>query len=125
VIVMRALHWFAMAVLCVAACSSKSTPPDASTVVDTASAIDAPPGTPDAAGTPDASARTCTGALYDPCNNGTQCNSGMCMNFAGAGIQVCTQSCATTACPDQNGNAVTCSNNTKICKPPQANACTP
>lgn len=75
-------------------------------------AIDAPTGT------------ACTGAVYDPCTDNTQCMSNMCRVFGSAGIQVCTESCTPgTACPMAGGVAVTC-NNMGFCRPPAANACT-
>lgn len=75
-------------------------------------------------GTGTASA-TCTGEVYDPCNDPSQCSSGRCQLFSQSGIQVCTQACTPgddTTCPMQNGQAAQC--NTKgICKPPGANSC--
>ena len=62
----------------------------------------------------------CTGALYDPCTDNTQCMSGNCKAFGGAGIQVCTVTCT----PGDNTpcGAGTC-NNMGICKPNAANSC--
>jgi hypothetical protein len=62
----------------------------------------------------------CTGALYDPCTDNTQCMSGNCKAFGGAGIEVCTTTCT----PGDNTpcGAGTC-NNMGICKPNAANAC--
>jgi hypothetical protein len=62
----------------------------------------------------------CTGALYDPCTDNTQCMSANCKAFGGQGIQVCTTTCT----PGDNTpcGAGTC-NNMGICKPPAANAC--
>src|SRR5437763_14343988 len=63
---------------------------------------------PDAGST---GAAKCTGAVYDPCTGPTQCMSGQCQLFNGAGIQVCTQACTAgdnTTCPTQNGVAATC-----------------
>jgi len=62
----------------------------------------------------------CTGALYDPCTDNSQCMSGNCKAFGGAGIQVCTVTCT----PGDNTpcGAGTC-NNMGICKPNAANAC--
>ena len=108
-------------------CGSSSTPSvDANKAADApASAIDAPPGTPDAKpGTPDAAGAACTGALYDPCTDPTQCMSNNCHDFTAMQLEVCTQACDTgNPCPDQNGTAVTC-NAKGICVPPAANACT-
>jgi hypothetical protein len=77
-------------------------------------------------GSGSSSANACTGAVYDPCTDATQCTSGKCQLFSGQGIQVCTQTCTpgdNTTCPVQNGQPATC-NNMGICKPPAANACT-
>lgn len=90
--------------------------------------VDAPEVTPDgtaadAAISVDAST-ACTGALYDPCTDGTQCMSGMCQAFTQAGFSACTQSCdMNTPCPMQGGVAVEC-NNRGICRPAMANDCT-
>jgi hypothetical protein len=68
-------------------------------------------------------AAACTGAVYDPCTDNTQCMSGNCKTFAAAGIEVCTQTCTpgdNTTCP---GTGATC-NNMGICKPAAANTCT-
>lgn len=70
-------------------------------------------------------AAACTGAAYDPCTDNTQCTSGNCKAFGGAGLQVCTVACTpgdNTTCPTQNGQPATC-NNMGICKPAAANAC--
>ncbi len=78
------------------------------------------PATPDAATLP-----ACTGALYDPCTDNSQCMSGNCRVFNNAGIQVCTQDCASMACPAQGGTAVACSTGQNtVCRPTMANACT-
>jgi hypothetical protein len=72
------------------------------------------------------SAATCTGAVYDPCTDGSQCQSGTCKLFQQAGIQVCTQSCTpgdNSTCPDLDGQPAQC-NNMGICKPPGARSCT-
>jgi hypothetical protein len=63
---------------------------------------------------------TCTGALYDPCTDNTQCMSQNCKLFGGAGLEVCTVTCT----PGDNTpcGAGTC-NNMGICKPNAANAC--
>jgi len=63
----------------------------------------------------------CTGALYDPCTDNTQCMSGNCKAFGGAGIQVCTVTC--TVGDNPPCGAGTC-NNMGICKPNAANSCT-
>ena len=88
-----------------AACGSSSAP----------STVDAPPPGPDAP--------TCTGATYDPCTDPSQCMSGMCHDYTGAQLEVCTQTCsAQDPCPSQNGVTVAC-NMMGNCKPPMANAC--
>lgn len=66
----------------------------------------------------------CTGAVYDPCTDPSQCDSGNCHLFQAQGFQVCTQACTpgdNTTCP---GTGATC-NNMGICKPAAANDCTP
>jgi hypothetical protein len=63
----------------------------------------------------------CTGALYDPCTDNTQCQSASCKAFNGLGVEVCTTTC--TPGDDTPCGAGTC-NNMGICKPPAANACT-
>jgi hypothetical protein len=67
----------------------------------------------------------CNGLLYDSCLSEHDCTSGMCKNFMGDGIQVCSQACDAVAnpCPMQNGVAVTC-NPMGVCKPAAANLCT-
>jgi hypothetical protein len=61
----------------------------------------------------------CTGAAYEPCNEEHDCDSMICMNFAGDGFQVCTQTCdAATPCPDD----AEC-NDMGICKPAAPNEC--
>ena len=95
-------------------CSTDSNPPPA---------IDAP-GSAGSDGSGGGSA--CTGAVYDPCTDPAQCQSGNCHLFMGNGFQVCTQACTpgdNTTCPTQNGAAATC-NNMGICKPPGPNDCT-
>lgn len=62
----------------------------------------------------------CTGALYDPCTDNTQCASANCKAFNGLGVQVCTVTC--TVGDNTPCGAGTC-NNMGICKPPAANAC--
>ena len=67
----------------------------------------------------------CTGALYDPCTDNSQCMSGNCRMFNNTGIQVCTQDCSSMACPAQGGTAVMCSTGQNtVCRPTMANACT-
>jgi hypothetical protein len=62
----------------------------------------------------------CTGALYDPCTDSTQCESASCKAFNGLGVEVCTTTC--TPGDDTPCGTGTC-NNMGICKPPAANAC--
>jgi hypothetical protein len=99
-----------MLALLLAACGDDggSSPPP----VDMSTTIDMPAG------------NACTGVVYDPCTNNTQCMSGNCRLFMGDGIQVCTQACTPGgACPMSGSTAVTC-NNMGVCKPPAANNCT-
>jgi len=81
---------------------------------------DAPATTPDGG-------NACTKVLYDPCATEHDCTSGACHTFtpsAGSAIEVCTQSCATMACPaDSTGAAGTC-DAAMLCEPAKANACT-
>jgi hypothetical protein len=72
-----------------------------------------------------ATTAACTGAAYDPCTDNTQCMSGNCKTFGGAGLQVCTVTCTVgnDATCLINGVQGTC-NNMGICKPPAANSCT-
>jgi len=84
--------------------------------------------TPDAGvtDTDGGAAAACTGAVYDPCTDASQCQSGMCQLYQQAGIQVCTQTCTpgdSTTCPMQNGQPAQC-NNMGLCKPAAANSCT-
>jgi hypothetical protein len=66
----------------------------------------------------------CTGDVYDPCTSGSQCQSGMCHDFIGSMIEVCTTTCSTeTPCPMQ-GSAIGFCSGMDICKPPMPNACT-
>jgi hypothetical protein len=73
------------------------------------------------------SGSACTGAVYDPCTDNTQCTSAMCHNYMSSALQVCTQACTAgdnTTCPlDSSGNHGTC-NNMSNCKPAAANNCT-
>jgi hypothetical protein len=70
---------------------------------------------------------TCTGKVYDPCTDNTQCMSGNCHLYQAQGIQVCTQACTAgnnATCPlDKTGVNAMC-NNMSICRPAAANACT-
>jgi hypothetical protein len=69
----------------------------------------------------------CTGAVYDPCTDNTQCMSMQCHSYMMAGLQVCTQACTAgdnTTCPvDITGAHGTC-NPMSNCKPAAANHCT-
>ena len=77
--------------------------------------VDAAPPGPDAP--------MCTGAVYDPCTDPSQCMSGMCHDYTGAQLEVCTQTCsAQNPCPSQDGVTVAC-NMMGNCKPPMPNAC--
>ena len=73
------------------------------------------------------SGSACTGAMYDPCTDNSQCTSMMCHTYAQSGFSVCTQTCTAgdnTTCPvDSSGNHATC-NNMSNCKPAAPNNCT-
>src|SRR5579871_221179 len=74
-----------------------------------------------------ASARTCTGAAYDPCTQNTQCTSMNCHLYNASMLQVCTQSCTpgdNTTCPVDATGANGFCNNMGNCKPAKANSCT-
>ncbi len=74
-----------------------------------------------ATGGPDAPA--CTGAVYDPCTDPSQCTSGLCHTYMGSALEVCTATCSgAMACPNQATTAVAC-NAMGNCKPPAANVC--
>lgn len=94
----------------IAACSSHST----SSLVDAAVHMDG-------------AGSACTGAVFDPCTDNTQCMSGICHLYMMANIQVCTTACTAgnnSTCPlDSTGANGTC-NNMGICKPAKANPCT-
>ena len=87
-------------------------PIDAAMTVD--AAIDAPP------------SNACTGQLYDLCSDNTQCASNNCRMFNNLGVSLCTQACTPggTACPTQGSAAVECVQNSMVCRPAGANACT-
>ena len=38
-------------------------------------------------------ADACLGALYDPCMSDSECESGVCKDYTGAGFEVCTEAC--------------------------------
>ena len=94
---------------------------------DSTPAVDAPPQIDSGSG----SAAACTGAVYDPCTDVSQCSASVpggadCKLFNGVGLQVCTQTCTVgdnSTCPMQGGVATSC-NNMGICKPNAANNCT-
>lgn len=69
----------------------------------------------------------CTGAVYDPCTENTQCMSGMCHLYTMANLQVCTTTCTAgdnSTCPtDASGSNGFC-NPMSNCKPAVANSCT-
>jgi len=74
--------------------------------------IDAPPG------------GACTGAVYDPCTDNTQCMSGMCHFYMMQNFTVCTTACgATTPCPMDSTGAVPACNSMLNCKPAAPNNC--
>ena len=100
------------------ACSDKQDPdpPQEDASIDApATLVDAPPGT------------ACTGAVYDPCTDNTQCTSNNCHLYSAQALQVCVTTCTpgdNTTCPaDKTGVYGTC-NNMGICRPAAANACT-
>ena len=74
----------------------------------------------------DPAAPLCTRAVYDNCNDNSDCSSSNCHQYDDARIRVCTQECSdANPCPnDAAGNAAKC-NNMGICKPTVANACRP
>ena len=79
----------------------------------------------DAAAKMDGGGAVCTGMTYDSCNaSASNCMNGeMCKNYPmpSPGFTVCVPTCsASTPCPMQNGQAVTC-NNMGLCKPNGAN----
>jgi hypothetical protein len=62
----------------------------------------------------------CSGALYQPCAEEHDCNSGLCQNFAADGFQVCSQLCdAANPCPD----GAAC-DPLGVCKPAAPDDCT-
>ncbi len=88
---------------------------------------DSPPPVDSSSGS-DSGANACTGVAFDSCTDNTQCMSGNCHLFSQSGFQVCTTACTpndNTTCPtDESGANAQC-NNMGICKPAQANSCTP
>jgi hypothetical protein len=68
----------------------------------------------------------CTGAVYDPCTDPSQCMSGNCHFYMGNGFTVCTAACTpgmNSTCPvDATGSNGFC-NNMGICKPAMPNNC--
>jgi hypothetical protein len=77
-------------------------------------------------GSPVDAPNACKGALYDPCTENSQCMSGICRDYVGAGFSACTEACVgpgTNSCPpDSTGSPAKC-NNMGECKPVQANVC--
>ncbi|HEY1555106.1 MAG TPA: hypothetical protein VGF94_09775 [Kofleriaceae bacterium] len=72
------------------------------------------------------SGNECTGAIYDPCTDNSQCMSMQCHDYRGDGIEVCTQSCTPgddTTCPIDPTGAHGLCNTMGNCKPAQANTC--
>ena len=64
---------------------------------------------------------TCGGQLYDGCTSDDQCESGLCKAVLDE-VEVCTQTCSTTApCPQQGDQPVVC-NNMGLCRPAAPNA---
>jgi hypothetical protein len=68
----------------------------------------------------------CTGALYDPCTDPSQCMSANCHLYMSSGFQVCIQTCTagmnSTCPPDATGSNAFC-NSMGLCKPAAANNC--
>jgi hypothetical protein len=70
------------------------------------------------AGDSPASSNKCTGAIYDPCIEEHDCDTGLCRNFAAEAFQVCSRACDdVTPCPD-GGACVDA-----VCKPVTPNDC--
>lgn len=116
-------RWLGLIVVALVGCSDDggSPPPVDSPVTVDGASTDA--GGPDAPPV-DGGGAACTGAAYDPCNVGGDCDSGMCRTFQSAGLMLCTQACdASNPCPTQNGQAVQC-NGMGVCRPNAENACT-
>jgi len=115
---MRILQ-IAVALIALASCSDKKDPDPA---VDAAPEIDAPGQPIDAP-----SGNACTGAVYDPCTDNTQCTSNNCHLYAAQSLQVCVTTCTpgnNATCPlDKTGVNGMC-NNMGICRPAAANNCT-
>jgi hypothetical protein len=69
----------------------------------------------------------CTGAVFDPCTDNTQCTSAMCHPYISSGFTVCTQTCTPmvdSTCPvDITGTNARC-NAMGLCKPAAPNNCT-
>jgi hypothetical protein len=118
-------RWLGLIVVTLVGCGDDggSPPPvDASLPVDSSAATDAASSDAPIDG---GNLPACTGAAYDPCNVGGDCDSGMCRTFQSAGLMLCTQACdASNPCPTQNGQPVSC-NNMGVCRPQEENACTP
>jgi len=72
-------------------------------------------------------AAACTGAVFDPCTDNTQCMSNNCHLYKDSQLQVCVQACTpgdNTTCPvDKTGANGVC-NMMGICKPTAPNDCT-
>jgi hypothetical protein len=104
-------------VLLAAACTSHST---THTGADAPALADAPG---DGAG----SGSACTGAVYDPCTDNTQCMSMNCHFYMMSNIQVCTTACTpgnNSTCPVDSTGANGFCNMMGNCKPAAANHCT-
>ena len=109
----RALLAFAFVVA--AACSGGGGGDDGPPPVDSNNTVDMPTGP------------ACTGAVYDPCTDNTQCASGNCHLFMQSAFQVCVQACTpgdNTTCPVDKTGANGACNNMGICKPAGPNNCT-
>jgi hypothetical protein len=119
----RAMHMvrFVLVLACGLALGACSSSDSSTKQIDAAAAVDVAL-TPDA--TPDAAAALCTGAVYDTCTVNTECASQNCRLYAGASLQVCTQTCsATVPCPNDSAGATVVCNGMGNCKPSVANPC--
>jgi hypothetical protein len=72
------------------------------------------------------SSEPCTNAIFDPCTDNAECDSGNCHFFNQSAFSVCVQACTPnddSTCPvDTSGVNAAC-NNMGICKPAAPNDC--
>ena len=105
-------HLLLLVLVILAACGSGET---VDTPADSNGNVDAPSNLP-----------ACTGAVYDPCTDNTQCMSNNCHLYMQSQFQVCVQACTpgdNTTCPVDKSGANGVCNNMGICKPAAPNAC--